>query len=97
LSQNRASNSYLSAAILQPLGDSPTLCSTLSWEFNTNFFKYKLIFNEKKSEKFKIFLDIRMDNIRLNFPGGNLFNVEVSTDIDQPVSLFIYLYICIYK
>jgi len=87
LSQNRASNSYLSAAILQPLGDSPTLSSTLSWEFNTNFFKYKLIFNDKKSEKFKIFLDIRMDNIRLNFPGGNLFNVEVSTDIDQPLQM----------
>jgi hypothetical protein len=94
MSQKRASSSYLTTSISQPLGDCPTLSSTLSWEFNTKFFKDRLIFDDKKSDKFKIFLDIRMDDIRLNFPGGNLFNVEVSTDIGQPVGLYIYIHVC---
>jgi hypothetical protein len=87
MSQNR---SYLSASVSHPRQDTPTLSSILSWELDSNFFENKLIFNEKKSENFKIFLDIRMDGVRLFFPGGNLFSVEISTNSD-PVGLHTYI------
>lgn len=85
LIENMRHDSYLSTSILHPRHDSPTVSSILTWEFDGILFKCKTIFGDNASTKIKIFLDVRIDDLKLFFPGGNLISVEISMD-SKPVS-----------
>ena len=87
---------FLRSEISLPLDGSATISSSLVWNFNFNIFEDVTLIDRFKNDDInqrnvpvQIFLDVRVNERLLHFPGGNLIDIVLSKE-SNPVRMYLH-------